>query len=133
MAGQPGQSPQAAPQPAADAQVERRIADLHRRLHITPAQEPQFAAFAQQMRANAQEMAALRQQLSQNPHMNAVESLHAYAQLAEAHAQALNRLVPPFQAFYDSLSDPQKRTADALLGGAAQGAAQRLTHGPQRR
>ena len=123
----------AAPQQARDPQLERRIAELHRRLRITPAQEPQFAAFAEVMRANTQEMAGLLGQEARVPQMNAVESLHFYQQLTETHAGALKRLEGPFLALYSSLADPQKRAADALLGRAAQRAGQRLAPGPERR
>lgn len=108
-----------------DPEVERRIADLHKRLKITPQQETQFNAFADVMRSNAQAMAMLAQKAQQDQKPNAVEDLRAYEQFTEAHAEGLKRLIPPFQALYDSLNDQQKKTADAVLGHAAAQAEQR--------
>ena len=101
------------PPSAAGAQdIERQIGDLRRRLNITPAQQGQFDAFAQAMRQNAQDMTALAQQVQQNRNRNAVEDLRVAARFAEAEAEGLKRLVPAFQALYDSLSEQQKRIAD---------------------
>lgn len=94
-------------------------ADLKRQLKITPQQEPQFNAFAEAMRNNDQQIDALmRQQGAGNP--NAVEGLRRAQQLAEAQANGLKQLLPPLQALYDSLSDPQKKIADQVLGGPAE-------------
>jgi hypothetical protein len=35
--------------------------------------------------------------------------------MAQAHADATKQLLPAFQAMYDSLSDGQKKKADALF------------------
>src|SRR5262249_61257210 len=103
-----------ASQPGGNA--DREIADLKRQLKITPQQEPQFNAFAEAMRSNDQQLdAVMRQQGPGTP--NAVEGLKRAQQLAEAQANGLKRLVPPLQALYDSLSDPQKKVADQGLGG----------------
>jgi hypothetical protein len=40
----------------------------------------------------------------------------------EAEAEGLKRLVPALQTLYDSLSEQQKRLADAVMGQPAQGA-----------
>jgi hypothetical protein len=115
----PDKPPAAAPGQA--DQVERQIADLQKKLHITAAQQPQFDAFAQVMRENAQAMDAVMRQQEQNRSPNAVEALRASAQFAEAEAEGLKRLVPALQSLYDSLSDQQKRLADAVMGQSAQG------------
>ena len=47
----------------------------------------------------------------------AVDGLKQAQQMAEMQSNGLKRLVPAFQALYDSLSDPQKKTADQVLGG----------------
>jgi hypothetical protein len=111
----PGKPPAAAPSQA--DQVERQIADLQKRLQITPAQQPQFDAFAKVMRENAQAMDTMMRQQEQNPSANAVEALRAAAQMAEAEAEGLKRLVPALQSLYDSLPDQQKRLADAVMTG----------------
>jgi|SRR5579872_7387080 len=96
--------------------VEARISTLHKKLSITPDQEPQFKAYADALRGNAQAMQDLFQQRAQAPSESAVDRLHWYAKLSAAHADAVNKLVPPFDALYQSLSDSQKKAADAEFG-----------------
>ena len=111
-----GNAPSAGAPQSPTAEVDRKIADLKRQLKITPQQEPQFDAFAQVMRGNAQELdQAMRQAPSGPP--NAVEELRRFAQFTETQANGLKRLVPALQSLYDTLSDPQKKTADQLLAG----------------
>jgi periplasmic protein CpxP/Spy len=97
------------------ALVEGRISELHQQLHITPAQESQFRAYADVMRDNAQAMHALFQQRAQNTDTSAVSMLRWYAQLTAAHAEAVGKLVPVFEALYQSMSDKQKKAADAVF------------------
>jgi periplasmic protein CpxP/Spy len=125
------QSPGGAKAPAGNAagtsQIDREIADLKKQLKITPQQEPQFNAFAEIMRSNAQEMDAQMSQGSPNQNPNAVESLKREQQLTETQAAGLKRLVPALQSLYDTLSDPQKKIADKVIGGGGEPAP-----GPQR-
>jgi periplasmic protein CpxP/Spy len=109
---------QAPGQPPGD-QGEQQITELKKRLAITPQQQPQFDAFAQVMRQNAQAMEQMMQQDQQSPNRNAVEDLKAAVKTAKAEADGLERLLPPLQALYDSLSDPQKKTADQVLASGA--------------
>jgi len=96
--------------------VEKRIADLHARLHITAAQQPQWEQFAQVMRDNAHQMRDVVSDRAAKMHaMNAAENMQSYAQLAEQHAQDLRKLAGAFQAVYESLSDEQKRAADEIF------------------
>jgi len=108
----PGQQ---APTGGPAALVEARISELHEQLHITPAQEPQFKAYADVMRDNAQALHALFQQRAQNTDASAVSRLRWYAQLTAAHAEAVGKLVPVFEALYQSMSDKQKKSADAVF------------------
>ena len=115
----PGKPPEAAP--AQGNEIERQIADLQKKLRITAAQQPLFDAFAQILRQNAQALdAALRQQ-EQKSGATAVDDLRTSAQLAEAEAEGLKRLLPAFQSLYDSLPDPQKRLADTAMRQPAPG------------
>ncbi len=93
--------------------VEARISDLHKRLSITSDQEPQFKAYADVLRSNAQAMEDVFKQRAQGGGETAVDRLQWYAKLTTAHADAVNKLVPPFEALYQSLSDKQKKAADA--------------------
>jgi len=112
-------APETARQPAHSrgpaARVETRISDLRKKLQITPAQDAQFKAFADVMRANAQSMQELFRQHAQHADRTAAGELHWYAQLATAHAEAMNKLVPVFDPLYQSLSAKQKKAADAAF------------------
>jgi Spy/CpxP family protein refolding chaperone len=97
-------------------QSEKRIKELQAKLQLTPAQEPQWEAFVQAEREAAQQVSQLIQQRDQNlQSMNAVDDFRSYEQIADAHADGLKKVVSAFQALYDSLSDTQKQTADALF------------------
>ena len=101
---------------AQEDRVEVRIKELHRQLKITPAQEPQWNAFAQVMLENAREVDAVLNERSRNLHaMNAVEDLRSYEKLTDAHADGLKKLVPAFEALYETMSEDQKKTADAVF------------------
>jgi protein CpxP len=113
----PGAKAKPAPAGPRD-EVEQEVTELRDRLHITPAQQPQFDAFAEILRKNAQELDALMQQKA--PKANAVDDMRFYLQFTEAQAEGLKRLLPAFQALYNGLSDQQKRAADAVMGNAAQ-------------
>src|SRR5216684_147633 len=82
-------------QPGAKAsradRVEARIKQLHDQLKITAAQEPQW---------------------------NAVDDLRSYEEVAETHVAGLKKLIPAFQALYDTMSPEQKKNADAAFGHA---------------
>jgi periplasmic protein CpxP/Spy len=122
QAAPPGPAPSTpgtAPPPAARrgpiALVEARISELHKELGITAAEEPQFKAYADVMRSNAQMMQLLFQERAQSPDRTATGELRWYAKLTAAHAEAVGRLVPVFEALYQSMSDKQKRVADAVF------------------
>ena len=97
------------------AHLDARIAKLHKQLRITADQEPQFKAFTDAMRGNAQTMHVLFQERGKSDDHTAVGHLRWYAKLTAAHAEALNKLVPVFEALYQSLSDKQKETANKVF------------------
>jgi hypothetical protein len=98
------------------AKIELRITDLHAKLLISPAQQPQWDKFAQVMRDNARSMdEAFQQRVQVIPTMTAPANMASYAHVAEDHAQRMQMLVPAFQALYDTMSDNQKRTADQVF------------------
>jgi predicted small secreted protein len=113
------QQPQPLPPAAAsakDTRVEARIKSLHDRLKITSAEEPQWSGVAQAMRDNARQMQGAIEQRREARNMTAVDDLKAYQTMADTHAQGLKKLIPAFQALYDSMSDDQKKKADAIFG-----------------
>lgn len=96
--------------------VEQHITELHRQLHITAAEEPQWSAFAQVMRENAAHMEqAFQSRAQQGANMNALDDLRSYAAVAQAHAEDMQRLLPAFEALYGSLSPQQRKTADEVF------------------
>jgi hypothetical protein len=111
-------SSQAMPSPAsADSNaVEARIKELHKKLHITAAQKPQWDNLAQVMRDNAQAMSDLKKQRASDAQtMNAVDVVKSYESVIEAHEDGMKKFVPPFEALYNTMSDAQKKTADSLF------------------
>src|SRR5215469_3861991 len=98
---------------AAAARVETRIKDLHTQIGVTQAEAAQWDKFAQVMRDNARDMDRIQSERAQQfPSMNAVQNMQSYQQIAEAHAQHLQKLVPAFQSLYEALSPEQKQKAD---------------------
>jgi len=96
--------------------VEKHIAELHRVLKITPAQETLWQNFATAMRANATQMDQVYAQREQAiSGMNAVQNLESYGEVETTMAQNVQKLLPPFQALYDSFSAEQKKTADTTF------------------
>ena len=107
------------PPGAAQAQpdrVEKHIADMKRRLQITPAQEPQWSGFASVMRENGKRMAALYDKRAANQAgVKATDDLHNYAELTRAHSEDMQRLVPAFDALYAVMPPAQQGLADKLF------------------
>ena len=96
--------------------LEQHIAEMRRRLHVTPAEEPKWDAFAQVMRDNADRMdEAFKARAAQGANMNAIDDLRTYAAIAREHADGVQRLIPAFETFYDSLSPEQQKTADQVF------------------
>jgi len=96
--------------------VEARIKQLHSKLKITPDQEDKWNAFAQVMRENAQAMQSqIEQRVKTQPNMTALDDLNSYEQITETHAEGVKKLVPAFQALYDSMSPEQKKNADMVF------------------
>jgi protein CpxP len=101
---------------AADARVEARIKTLHKQFGITAAQEQQWAVFAQVMRDNAASMSKkIADREAAASKTNAVDDLKSYESLAEAHADNVKKLIPPFETLYGTMSDAQKKQADTVF------------------
>jgi hypothetical protein len=103
-------------QPAEILAVEARIKDLHKKLHITDAQKPQWDALTSVMRNNAQVMVDLQKQRTSDAQtQSAVDVVKSYQSVIEAHEVGMQKFVPPFEALYNSMSAAQKKTADSLF------------------
>jgi hypothetical protein len=105
-----------------DESVDQRIHALQDQLGITAAQMPQWNAFAQAMRDNATSTDELfHPRASAVASMNALQNMQSYAHVVRAYAADIDRLATAFQALYNSLSDQQKQTLDALFRRQAAG------------
>jgi len=117
---------QTTPRRLAPQAVEQHIDRLHTQLRITSAQQQQWDQFAQVMRDNAANMRqAVEQRGTQLASMNAAQDMQSYAQLAQQHAEDMQKLSTAFQAVYDSMSPEQKQNADMVFRGRAAHAAHR--------
>lgn len=98
--------------------VDQRIAQLHRELKITAAQEQDWQAVAQVMKSNAESMQTLVQQTrSEGPRgqRSALEDLQNYQKFAQAHADGLQKLSTAFATLYNSMTPEQKANADKVF------------------
>ncbi len=113
-----------------EERVESHIKELHAQLRITAAEEPQWDQFAQVMRDNARDMdQAFTQRAQQYPTMNAVQNMQSYEQIAEAHAQHLQKLVPAFDNLYNVMPEQQKKLTDQVFRANAEQHVAQSRHG----
>jgi hypothetical protein len=106
----------ASPQSQVQTATEQRITGLQTQLAITPAQMPQWTAFAAVMRENAQSTDTLFRQRAAGAHsMSAVANMQSYAQIARAYADQTEKLAAAFESLYATFSEPQKQAADKLF------------------
>ena len=102
--------------PSAVEQTEAQIKQLQGALNITEAQKELWNNLTSVMRENAQDMDALNKDRAENTKtMNAVEHMKFHSEITETHLAQLNKLIGPFEAFYDSMSDQQKNITDIIF------------------
>ena len=96
--------------------TEAQIKQLQGELNITAVQEPLWNNLTQVMRENAKDMDALNKERAENTDpMNAVEHMKFHSKITQAHLDQMNKLIGPFETFYDSLSDDQKKITDTTF------------------
>jgi hypothetical protein len=96
--------------------VEQQIDELHTQLQITDAQAKPWNAYAEVMRNNARNASeAFHQRAQKMPTMNADEVMKSYAQLAQMHADDMQKLSSAWSDLYAVLSPEQRQNADALF------------------
>ena len=96
--------------------TEAQIKQLQGTLNITEAQQGLWNNLTSVMRENAKDMDALTKERAENAKsMNAVEHMKLHSQITEAHLAQLKKLIPPFEAFYNSMSDQQKNITDMIF------------------
>jgi hypothetical protein len=101
---------------SADDYTEAQIKQLQGALKITADQEELWNNLTAVMRENAKDMDALTKERAENTkNMNAVEHMKFHSETTKAHLDQLEKLIPPFEAFYDSMSDEQKKITDTIF------------------
>lgn len=96
--------------------TEAQIKQLQGTLNITEGQAPLWNNLTQVMRENAKEMDAMRKDRAENTEpMNAVEHMKFHSQITQSHLSQMNKLIPPFEAFYESLTDQQKNITNIVF------------------
>jgi hypothetical protein len=64
------------------------------------------------MRSNGQAMAQLYEQRKADANRTALDDMKQYAQITQAHADGMKKLVDAFEPLYNSFSPDQKKLAD---------------------
>jgi len=105
---------------SAVAHTEAQIKQLQGALNTTEAQEPLWNNLIQVMRENAKDMDALsdarkKERAEGTKTLNAVEHMKLHSQITKAHLDQLQKLIPPFEAFFSSLSDQQKNITNIVF------------------
>ena len=96
--------------------TELQIKKLQSTLNITDAQKELWNTLTQVMRENAKDMDALTVERAEHTKtMNSVELMKFHSQIIEAHLNQLKKFIPPFEAFYASMSDQQKNITDMIF------------------
>ncbi|MCX5827782.1 MAG: Spy/CpxP family protein refolding chaperone [Deltaproteobacteria bacterium] len=96
--------------------TEVQIKQLQGALKITKDQEGLWNNLTQVMRENAKEMDTLAKARAGNTEtMNSVERMKLHSEITKTHLDQLEKLIPPFEAFYSSMSDQQKNITDIIF------------------
>jgi hypothetical protein len=96
--------------------TEAQIKQLQGTLKITEAQQELWDNLTSVMRGNAKDMDVFTKERAENTKpMNALEHMKLHSQITEAHLAQLKKLIPPFEAFYNSMSDQQKNITDIVF------------------
>lgn len=96
--------------------TETQIKQMQATLNITAAQQELWNNLTAVMRENAKDMDAFSKERAENTKpMNSVEHLKLHSQITKTHLDQLEKLIPPFEAFYASLTDQQKNITDLVF------------------
>lgn len=119
--------------PSAVAHTEAQIKQLQGALTITEEQKELWDNLTRVMRENAKDMDALRdarakERAEGTQTLNAVEHMKLHREITKAQFDQMEKLIPPFEAFYSSMSDQQKNITDMVFRTGKYG-----KHGKQRR
>jgi hypothetical protein len=96
--------------------TETQIKQLQGALNITEAQKELWNNLTQVMRENAKDMDEFTKDRAENTKtMNSVERVKFHSQITKAQLDQLEKLIPPFEALYASMSDQQKNITDIVF------------------
>jgi len=100
--------------------TEAQIKQLEGALNITEAQKELWNNLTQVMRENAKDMdtftyARTQERAEGTKTMNAVERMKFHSQITKTQLDQLEKLIPPFEALYSSMSDQQKNITDIVF------------------
>jgi len=96
--------------------TELQIKQLQGALKITEDQKELWDKLTAVMRENAKDMDSLTKERTESTkNMNAVEHMKFHSQITKAHLDQLEKFLPPFEAFYDSMSDEQKNITNTIF------------------
>jgi hypothetical protein len=118
-----------APAPATAAprvrpdRIEGRLAFLKAELKITEQQATLWNAVADALRENNRASRALREQIgvTHNASASVLDRLQMQERFTTVRADGTRRLLAALRPLYDAMTDPQKKSADELLGGPMMG------------
>ncbi len=97
--------------------MQHRLQALHDRLGITPAQQPQWDAVMATLRENMQALrASPAVQAMRSGQLTGVQALRAGADVARQRADGMQRMIPPVESLYGTLSPEQRQVADREIG-----------------
>jgi protein CpxP len=103
------------------AGIDALIDQLHETLKITAEQEPLWRGVTNLMRENGETIGKLAQERAEHAQTaTALDNLKSYAEISQAHAAGTKRMIPVFEALYDSMSSEQKKAADTEFRGHLQ-------------
>ena len=98
-----------------ESRSDERIARMHDRLRIAPAQEELWGKVAQVMRDNrASFHASLGDKRRDADTTSAVDDLKSFQIIADEHSNGLRKLIPAFEALYAIRTPEQQKRADRV-------------------
>jgi len=100
--------------------TETQIKQLGGALNITEAQKESWNNLTQVMRENAKDMDAFtdartKERAESTKTMNSVERMKFHSQITKTQFDQLEKLIPPFETLYASMSDQQKNITDIVF------------------
>ena len=115
-ASQDKKTPEVMSRPSAVDHAEARIKELQGVLKLTDVQKEKWNTLTQVMRENAKEMDAMHEdRADKSKTMNAVDSMKFHSKITETHLSQLQKIIPPFEALYATMSDAQKKSTDTIF------------------